>query len=241
MAAKLTRRSHNVSDNLTGNHSKRHSFGAASILSLVIFWAAQIRLFCHAEVCCALPVDIRAAHFRILRQRRTSLRPRPSRRAPRIQAYAWRSPGYLGADPVTVGLYVSAGPTVEGVSPAGETARCRRPGQRVAGCRPLRAGPAAESKGEHCGGDLAGRGVPQGGTHVVEDEQPRGGDRVGERLAVADREEWVRAAVHDERRQRELAEALTPPRDLLLRRHFRSVPGRCWAWPGVPPSCSDNG
>ena len=96
----------------------------------------QIRLFCHAEVCCALPVDIRVAHFRILRQRRTSLRPRPSRRAPRIQAYAWRSPGYLGADPVTVGLYGSAGPTAEDASPAGETARCRRPGQRVAGCRP---------------------------------------------------------------------------------------------------------
>jgi hypothetical protein len=34
-----------------------------------------------------------------------------------------------------------------------------------------RAGPAAESEGEHCGGDLAGRGVPQGGAHVVEDEQ----------------------------------------------------------------------
>ena len=31
--------------------------------------------------------------------------------------------GYLGSDPVTVGLYVSAGPTVEGASPA-ETARC---------------------------------------------------------------------------------------------------------------------
>ncbi len=28
-----------------------------------------------------------------------------------------RSPGYLGSDPVTVGLYVSAGPTVEGASP----------------------------------------------------------------------------------------------------------------------------
>ena len=87
--------------------TKRLSFGAASILSLVISWAAQIRLFCHAEVCCALPVDIRAAHFRILRQRRTSLRPRPSRRAPRIQAYAWRSPGYLGADPVTVSASTS--------------------------------------------------------------------------------------------------------------------------------------
>src|ERR1700737_54280 len=38
------------------------------------------------------------------------------------------------------------------------------------------------------------RAVP----HVVEDEQPRGGDRGGERLAVADREERIRAAVHDE-------------------------------------------
>jgi hypothetical protein len=62
-------------------------------------------------------------------------------------------------------------------------------------------GPAQESEGEHRAGELVGRGVPQGGAHVVEDEQPRGGDRVGERLAVADREERIRAAVHNECRQ----------------------------------------
>ena len=30
-------------------------------------------------------------------------------------------------------------------------------------------------------------------------------------------------------------------RDLQLRRHFRSVPGRCWAWPDAPFRYSDNG
>jgi hypothetical protein len=30
------------------------------------------------------------------------------------------------------------------------------------------------------------------------------------------------------------APTATRTRDLLLRRHFRSVPGGCWAWPDVP-------
>jgi hypothetical protein len=30
-------------------------------------------------------------------------------------------------------------------------------------------------------------------------------------------------------------------RDLLLRRQFRNVPGRCWVWPDVPFRWSDNG
>src|SRR6185312_8681256 len=76
---------------------------------------------------------------------------------------------------------------------------------------PLRTS-ADGSQGEHRGGDLVGGGVMEGGAHVVQDEQPRSRDGVGECLAVADREEWVRAAMHDERRQREFVEALTPPR-----------------------------
>jgi hypothetical protein len=33
----------------------------------------------------------------------------------------------------------------------------------------------------------------------------------------------------------------TRTRDLLLRRHFRNVPGWCWAWPDVPFRWSGNG
>ena len=50
-----------------------------------------------------------------------------------------------------------------------------------------RSGPSPlveESAGEHRARDLVGRGGPEGSAHPVEDEQPRGGDRVGERLAV---------------------------------------------------------
>jgi len=37
------------------------------------------------------------------------------------------------------------------------------------------------------------------------------------------------------------APTATRTRDLLLRRHFRSVPGRCWMWPDVPFDRSGNG
>jgi hypothetical protein len=37
------------------------------------------------------------------------------------------------------------------------------------------------------------------------------------------------------------APTATRTRDLLLRRHFRSVPGRCWVWPDVPFGRGDNG
>ena len=37
------------------------------------------------------------------------------------------------------------------------------------------------------------------------------------------------------------APTATRTRDLLLRRHFRSVPGRCCVWPDVPFGCSENG
>src|ERR1700693_4784362 len=33
----------------------------------------------------------------------------------------------------------------------------------------------------------------------------------------------------------------TRTRDLLLRRHFRNAPGRCWVWPHVAFRWSDNG
>src|SRR6185369_10712336 len=48
-----------------------------------------------------------------------------------------------------------------------------------------------DPEGEHGGSDLVSRAVPQGGTHVVEDEQPRRGDLGGEHLGVADRGERV--------------------------------------------------
>ena len=81
---------------------------------------------------------------------------------------------------------------------AAETVRRRRHGDRVGLRRPPGGRPAEKSEGEHRAGDLVGHGVPQGGAHVVEDEQTRGGDRGGERLTVADREERIRAAMHDE-------------------------------------------
>jgi len=37
------------------------------------------------------------------------------------------------------------------------------------------------------------------------------------------------------------APTATRTRDLLLRRHFRSMPGRCWVWPDVPFDRSGNG
>ena len=37
------------------------------------------------------------------------------------------------------------------------------------------------------------------------------------------------------------APTATRTRDLLLRRHFRSVAGRCWVPPDVPFGCSRNG
>ena len=37
------------------------------------------------------------------------------------------------------------------------------------------------------------------------------------------------------------APTATRTRDLLLRRHFRSVPRRCWMWPDVPFGCGENG
>lgn len=64
------------------------------------------------------------------------------------------------------------------------------------------------SQGEHGGSDLASRGVSQGGTHVVEDEQSRSRDFDGEDLTVADRKERVGATVHHERGHIELTESL---------------------------------
>ena len=37
------------------------------------------------------------------------------------------------------------------------------------------------------------------------------------------------------------APTATRTRDLLLRRHFRSVPRRCWMWPDVTFGCGDYG
>src|SRR6516164_5780438 len=37
------------------------------------------------------------------------------------------------------------------------------------------------------------------------------------------------------------APTATRTRDLLLRRHYQSVPGRCWTWPDVPFQCSEIG
>ena len=52
---------------------------------------------------------------------------------------------------------------------------------------------------EHRLGDLAGRRIGDGGGGVIEHEQPGPGDLACDRLAVADREERVAAAVDDER------------------------------------------
>ena len=52
---------------------------------------------------------------------------------------------------------------------------------------------------------------------------------------------WLPATLSGEPYSLTCAPTATRTRDLLLRRHFRSVPGRSWVWPDVPSSCRDNG
>ena len=76
------------------------------------------------------------------------------------------------------------------------------------GCR-IGAGtrrPLAER--EHRLGDLAGRCIGDRSGGLLEDEQPRPGDLARDRLAVADGEERVAAAVDDERGDLDLGQAL---------------------------------
>src|SRR5262245_59497641 len=63
---------------------------------------------------------------------------------------------------------------------------------------------------EHRLGDLAGRCIGDRRGGRLEDEQPRPGDRVRDRLAVADGEERIAAAVDDERRNPDGGQALAP-------------------------------
>src|SRR5437899_10504297 len=63
---------------------------------------------------------------------------------------------------------------------------------------------------EHRLGDLAGRRIGDRSGGLLEDEQPRPGDLARDRLAVADGEERVAAAVDDERGDLDLGQALAP-------------------------------
>src|SRR5947209_949882 len=90
------------------------------------------------------------------------------------------------------------------------TSRARAPG-RVAPPTPTAAqAPYPRStrrplpEREHRPGDLAGRCIGDRSGGLLEDEQPRPGDLARDRLAVADGEERVAAAVDDERRDHDL-------------------------------------
>src|SRR6187551_405639 len=85
---------------------------------------------------------------------------------------------------------------------APSTTPARMPGRR--GTR----GPLPER--EHRLGDLAGRRIGDRSGGFLEDEQPRPGDLARDRLAVADGEEAVTAAVDDEGGDLDLGQALAP-------------------------------
>src|SRR5262249_22986837 len=66
------------------------------------------------------------------------------------------------------------------------------------------------SEREHRLGDLAGRRIRDRRGGLLEDEQPCPGDLARDRLAVADGEEPVAAAVDDERGDLDLGQAVAP-------------------------------
>src|SRR5262249_50426703 len=98
---------------------------------------------------------------------------------------------------------------------------------------------------EHRLGDLADRGSGDRGGGLLEDEQPCPGDLARDRLAVADGEEPVAAAVDDERGDLDLGQPLAPPGFTVEPgKHHAQLIGhldrRCGAGRAVPNARSDH-